>query len=203
MKEYISISREILYGVTAYVFDKLDGSNIRAEWSRKKGFHKFGSRNRLIGSDQPFLPESIPIIQDKYAEDPSRIFKDQRYESATCFFEFWGESSFAGYHAEEPHDVTLFDVSPFKKGFLLPQDFLKLFGELDIPKLVFQGPISHPFVDAIQDGSIPCSEEGVVCKGAPTKNGYPPMMFKIKTDAWIARLREKCGDDLNLFEKLL
>jgi hypothetical protein len=31
MKEYPSISREIHLGLSAYVFDKLDGSNIRAE----------------------------------------------------------------------------------------------------------------------------------------------------------------------------
>lgn len=28
-----------------YAFDKLDGSNIRFEWSRKRGFYKFGTRN--------------------------------------------------------------------------------------------------------------------------------------------------------------
>lgn len=66
MKEYLSIPREIRFGIPAYVFDKLDGSNIRAEWNKKKGFHKFGSKNRLIGTDQLFLPEAIPIIKSKY-----------------------------------------------------------------------------------------------------------------------------------------
>jgi hypothetical protein len=204
MKDYLSISREIQYGMPAYVFNKLDGSNVRAEWTRKNGFCKFGSRNRLIGTDQPFLPEAVPIIQDKYSNDLARIFKDQRYESATCFFEFWGKNSFAGFHFEETHDVTLFDVSPYKKGFLLPQDFLKLFGDLDIAKLLYQGNITHPFVEDVQEGRLAgCSGEGVVCKGAPLKNGYPPHMFKVKTKTWIARLKEKCGDDVKLFEQLL
>jgi hypothetical protein len=44
MKTYPSISRDIV-GQPIYAFDKLDGSNIRAEWSKKNGFHKFGSRD--------------------------------------------------------------------------------------------------------------------------------------------------------------
>ena len=32
MKEYLSIGRKIRYGEKTYIFDKLDGSNIRAEW---------------------------------------------------------------------------------------------------------------------------------------------------------------------------
>ena len=52
MKQYPSISHDIR-SVQAYAFDKLDGSNIRAEWHPKKGFWKFGSRTRLLGTDQP------------------------------------------------------------------------------------------------------------------------------------------------------
>jgi hypothetical protein len=113
MKDYISISRDVQYGLPIYAFDKLDGSNVRVEWTRKNGFCKFGSRNRLIGSDQPFLSEAIDLMK-QYEADLTRIFKDQRYESAVAFFEFFGKNTFAGHHIEEPHDVVLFDVAPYK-----------------------------------------------------------------------------------------
>ena len=62
MKIYPIISREIHRNIPIYAFDKLDGSNIRVEWAPKKKFCKFGSRNRLIGTDQEFLPEAIELI---------------------------------------------------------------------------------------------------------------------------------------------
>jgi hypothetical protein len=40
MKEYPSIDREIRFGEPIYAFDKLDGSNIRAEWNKKRKFWK-------------------------------------------------------------------------------------------------------------------------------------------------------------------
>jgi len=203
MKEYPSIGRQIQYGVPVYVFDKLDGSNIRAEWSRKRQFYKYASRNRLLGSDQPFLPESIDLIKRDFEKELSDRFTKERYESAVCFFEFWGKSSFAGMHVEEKHHVTLFDVAPYKKGILLPQDFLKLCSGLKTAELLYHGNITVPFVEQIMKGEIYCSGEGVVCKGAPLKKGYPPFMFKIKTNAWIERLKGHCKGNEDLFRRLL
>lgn len=37
MKTYPTISRDVLNGMSVYAFAKLDGSNVRAEWSRKQG----------------------------------------------------------------------------------------------------------------------------------------------------------------------
>ena len=53
MKSYRSIpfANKIPENETFYVFDKLDGSNIRAEWNPKKGFYKFGSRSQLLTPD--------------------------------------------------------------------------------------------------------------------------------------------------------
>lgn len=48
MKSYPSISKNPLLNKEVYLFDKLDGSNIRAEWGSKQGFHKFGSLTKLI-----------------------------------------------------------------------------------------------------------------------------------------------------------
>ena len=62
MKSYPTIPRQNRRLNYAYVFDKLDGSNIRAEWNPKKGFYKFGSRTRLLGTDQEFIAEAQELI---------------------------------------------------------------------------------------------------------------------------------------------
>jgi hypothetical protein len=46
------------------------------------------------------------------------------------------------------------------------------------------------------------SLEGVVCKGANDKKTNMPIMFKIKSKAWLQRLKEHCKDDEALFERL-
>lgn len=57
MKQYPSIDGHIVH-LPVIAFDKLDGSNIRCEWNRKKGLHKFGSRKVLLGADHTVLGES-------------------------------------------------------------------------------------------------------------------------------------------------
>lgn len=59
MKQYPSINGQISYEFPVYVWDKLDGSNIRAEWSKKNGFYKFGTRERLLDSTDKVL-ELLP-----------------------------------------------------------------------------------------------------------------------------------------------
>src|SRR5689334_10608354 len=132
MKEYPSIPRQI-QGVNIYAFDKLDGSNIRAEWNRKMGFNKFGSRTQLIDSTHQFLGKAPQLVLDRYGKELDAIFKKERYERVTCFFEFYGKNSFAGVHQNEEHEVVLFDVDIFKKKMMKPGDFIKMFGHLPIP----------------------------------------------------------------------
>lgn len=67
MKHYPTIPKTVIHDVDVHVFDKLDGSNIRAEWNPKKGFYKFGSRKQLIDEDT-FLGKSIDLIK---AHEPS------------------------------------------------------------------------------------------------------------------------------------
>lgn len=204
MKEYPTISREIHYGRSIYVFDKLDGSNVRAEWTPKKKFHKFGSKNRLIGTDQAFLPEAEELIKSNFEKQLSDIFRKERYVKAIGFFEFWGPNSFAGQHIDEDHEVSLIDINPHKKGILLPRNFYRLFGKLNIAQLLYHGNANNIFEEEVKSGKLQgMTFEGVVCKGAPLKNGYPPLMFKIKSDAWIKKLKEFCQGDEKLFNELL
>lgn len=203
MKQYPTVSRQINREKNIFAFDKLDGSNIRAEWGRKRGFHKFGSRKGLIDSVH-WLGESIHIIKSKYEESLDKVFRKERYERALCFFEFYGEHSFAGNHEDEKHTVVLLDVNPYKKGILGPKDFLDLFGHLDIPKLLYTGKANKEFEELIRTGKLPyMTFEGVVCKGKPDRKAGLPTMFKIKNSAWLEKLKNFCREDEKLFNSLL
>jgi len=208
MKSYPSIPGQILRGTPFYIFDKLDGSNVRAEFSRKRGLHKFGKRNGLLSPDwdpTPHLAEAPGLMMEKYGDDLARICREQRWDKATFYFEFFGPNSFAGWHVEEPHDVVLIDVAVHRKGFLPPKDFINLFDDLHTAELLHHGNFTRDLQEAVENGTLEgMTFEGVVCKGQrKTKKGAAlPLMFKRKNIAWIQALREKCGDDEKLFEKL-
>lgn len=203
MKTYPSIPRTIQSGMSVYAFGKIDGSNIRAEWSRKAGFYKFGSRKRLLGTDQEFISEAESIIKNQWADDLIFIFRKHDWERVIVFFEFWGDNSFAGYHQAEPHKVSLIDVNPYKKGILPPKEFLKTFGHLNIAPILYHGPCDSEFVKSVQQGTLEnVPLEGVICKANNPKNTNMPIMFKIKQKAWLNKLHNFCDGDDKLFEQL-
>ena len=89
MKSYPSITTKIDFSKEYYLFDKLDGSNIRAEWSKKQGFYKFGSRTQLLTPDQVNLYPAIEYIKNMktyFSELLSDKLAKYNYESAVCFF---------------------------------------------------------------------------------------------------------------------
>lgn len=200
MKQYPSISRDVQYGGPYYVFDKLDGSNIRAEWSKKQGFYKFGSRKVLLGErgesdQQSLLGESLELI--KALEEPlAKVFQQERWQQVVCFFEFLGPSSFAGQHAAEPHKVTLIDLHIHKQGIIDVREFVRAFeGVVDTAKLLYQGNFNKELESQIRAGTLEgMSLEGVVAKAPPRKKWELPTMFKVKNQAWIDRVRALHGD---------
>jgi hypothetical protein len=204
MKSYPSIPKDINTDHNIYAFDKLDGSNIRAEWSPKRGFYKFGTKTQMLGEDHPIFGEAIGLIQQKYATELAAIFQQQKYENAVCFFEFLSPGSFAGYHPlGETRDVVILDVSPHKKGILPPQEFLRLFGHLHIPKLLYYGKANEPFVESVRNSTLEgMTFEGVICKAAGTKKHPMPIMFKVKSRAWLSKLKDFCKEDEALFTQL-
>lgn len=204
MKSYPSISKEIRHDIYIYAFGKIDGSNIRAEWNSKRGFYKFGSKTQLIDEKTKPFGSAIPLLRNKYETDLSKVFKEQGWKDAMCFFEYWGPSSFAGNHNfDEKMDITLIDVNPYKQGILFPADFIELFGHLDIPKVCYEGYVTTELFDGVKQSTLEGMPlEGVVCKGANDKLTKMPIMFKVKSKAWLEKLREYCKGDDNLFEKL-
>lgn len=192
MKSYPSIPsyKYAAKGVPIYAFEKLDGSNIRAEWNKKNGWFKFGSRNGLIDENHAQLGEAIPLFLEKYGEWLPIVFKEKQYREAktvTVFFEYGGPNSFAGNHEDEEHDVVLFDVNPIKKGFVPAADFVRDFEALGIPRVVYKGNLNQELVEKVK-ANVYGLDEGVVCKGVWKNQIY---MAKIKTDQWLERLKEK------------
>ena len=203
MKQYPHIDSPPRSDTPIIAFDKLDGSNIRAEWNRKSGFYKFGRRHGLLDDSTPFLKEAEPLFLEKYGDDLSRIFKEQRYESAVAFFEFFGPNSFAGYHCDEPHEVVLFDIDVYKKGLLAPREFLDLVGDLHIPKVLYSGNCNQPFIASVRNNTLEgITFEGVVCKGARERKTGMPVLFKLKTQQWYDKLKAHCGPDSKLYNQL-
>lgn len=203
MISYPSIDKTFSKSEDYYFFDKLDGSNIRAEWSLKKGFYKFGSRKQLIDENNELLGESVTLIKQmnkKFTE----IAKKNKIEKFVAFFEFFGETSFAGNHYDEPHKVVLIEMNIFKKGFLDPKDFIKIFEnttEIETAKLLHVGKANATFIDLVKNGKLEgMTFEGVIGKrfASKTKRDY----FKLKNKSWLEKLKKSCGDDEALFNKL-
>jgi hypothetical protein len=196
MKDYWSIPgwKDAPRGLPCIAFDKLDGNNIRCEWTKKKGWWKFGSRNVLIY--QPELKPAIDLFVNKYGDSIPKVLRDNKefrdIRECTVFCEFFGEHSFAGLHIDEPKDIVLFDVNPLRKGILAPRQFLKFFGHLHIPKVVYEGNFNQIFIREVREGKYPV-KEGVVAKGLKSQ-GKPPHNIwtaKVKTLEWLRLLRIK------------
>lgn len=196
MKQYPSIVNDIRRDLDVYGYDKLDGSNIRAEWSPKQGFYKFGSRKRLLGTDDAALGESIELIRSGFSEPMSKILHDLKTEGATVYFEFYGANSFAGKHQDEPHQCALLDVDLKKKGFIIPETFESLFrGRVHCAKLLYIGKMDHPAERAVKMSELPgMTFEGLVCKAPPAGKWGLPQMFKVKSRAWIEKVLSLYND---------
>lgn len=197
MKQYPSIDGRIV-DLPIFAFAKYDGSQIRCEWDRKNGLHKFGSRKVLVGEDHAFLGQAQSLVLTKY-DGLNKVFRDRQFVKTTLFFEFYGPGSFAGVHIhDEEHTVTLFDVDVYKKGLLPPREFLDLWKKTDVEhaELLYSGNPNSDFVKSVKDGTLPGMPfEGVVCKGPPLKRGFLPMMFKLKSMAWIQKVKSLYGND--------
>jgi hypothetical protein len=177
----------------AHVFDKLDGNNIRCEWNRKGGWCKFGTRRRLLDESDPFFGQAISIFWETLAEPLEKIAREHRWEKITAFSEYWGENSLAGMHQEgDIMRLSLFDVFVYKKHFVEPLTFLNLFEHLDIPRYLGEVNWTPAFVERVLHGDV----EGITFEGVVGKagKGHKRITAKVKTNAWIAAIRELFGE---------
>jgi len=204
MKRYPSMSSQVIREMNVYFFEKLDGSNIRAEWSPKRGFYKFGSRNQMIDEDHPLFGEAVVLIK-KLEPKLSGMFRDLTKERLVAYFEFLGDNSFAGFHEMEPHRVALLDVEIYKQGFLSSDKFVDTFKDIiPTPKFIFYGEVTPEIEEMIRAGQFPgATFEGVVCKSSITKKWSLPAMFKIKNRNWVNKVMEKYKNQPELLKDLI
>jgi len=207
MKQYPHIEywNKIKFGSTVWGFDKLDGSNIRCEWSKKRGFYKFGTKKQIIDENHPEFGNSVKIFMNKYNEGLSRVFVDNKnyrnIQNFVVFSEYFGEKSFAGYHETDDNmDIVLFDVNMYKKGWVTPKDFIDDFNHLGIPRLVYHGNYNKSLIKDVKDGLFDV-KEGLIIKGVrKTKGNDIVWMTKIKTQWWLDKIKNKFGDKYLLKE---
>ena len=190
MLQYPSIPswRYIQPGQQCTAFYKYDGSNLRFEWSWKRGWYKFGTRTQMMDQNTPIYGAAVPLFHETMGEwiaQRCQYAFGKKLERIVAFCEWFGPSSFAGWHDEdEKKQLVLLDVSIFKKGFLPPDQFLKFFDKADFcPKVIYKGPMNKQFVDDVRKGRYPVYE-GVVCKGVDWN-------AKIKTLEYLERLKNE------------
>jgi hypothetical protein len=141
---------------------------------------------------------------EKLADPVIRVIrgnKDYRgVDRCVVFCEFEGEDSFAGYHNyDAPFDLILIDVNPHRKGYLAPRKFIKDFGHLQIPQVVYEGNFNRDFIRAVRQGEFDV-KEGVVAKGIKPGKTAPHglWMAKAKTQWWLDELKRRAETDESL-----
>lgn len=195
MKEYPSIPRynKDFPDIKIFTFDKIDGSNLRFEWNKKRGWYKYGTRNHLFDSSDETFGCAIDIFLNNLGESLSKISYDNKWESIVAFTEFWGNNSFAGIHNlnDEKH-LTLIDVDVYKQGILSPKYFLNYFSELNIPNYLGEIFWDESFIEDVRNSKIKeITFEGVVGKYGER---HSLKMIKLKTKAWINKVLQKYGN---------
>lgn len=209
MKSYPTIDywNKGIFGSHIFAFDKLDGSNIRAEWNRKHskqgkadGFTKFGTRKQIIDERHGTFGEAVELFFETYAYELNKLFREDKelkpIRRFTVFFEFYSENSFAGWHdPKDKKEICLFDIDQFQKGFMKPKDFLKKVGHLKIPEVVYEGNYNQSLIENVRN-NIYNLDEGVVVKGVrltKRKQGENIWMTKIKTIEWLNKVKNTLG----------
>lgn len=182
-----------------YGFVKYDGSNLRFEWSKKRSWHKFGTRNLLFDETSIFGP-AIPLFKQKYGDDLETVFKKSKLfrgvERVIVFAEWFGAKSFAGQHDDtDPKDIVLFDVNPITKGMLGPKEFIDEFGHLKVAECIYTGNLNEEIIADVKSSKFDFVSkydirtevpEGIICKGG---KGHDLWMCKIKCQTYFDELK--------------
>jgi len=191
MKTYPSIPKFPGGSVKLHTFDKLDGSNLRFEWTKKRGWFKFGTRRRLFDETDDQFGLALPLFYNTLAEPLGNVLAGQGWEKVIVFAEYRGKESFAGYHTDDEKYLTVIDVSIHRKGILPPREFLKLFERFS-PNYLGEFNWTPGFVERIKNNEVDgITFEGVVGK---VKNKNLIVMYKAKTQQWIDKVKSRFAD---------
>ena len=145
-----------------------------------------GTRRQLFDANTPLYNQAIELFHDQMAaivvEQVNELY-GRKIDRITAFTEFFGPSSFAGWHDHvEQKELKLIDVSVFKQGFIQPKQFVDMFsGHSWCAEVVYTGNMSTQFISDVRSGVYPVYE-GVICKGS----GWTA---KIKTTQYLDRLK--------------
>lgn len=184
-------------------FYKYDGSNIRAEWTKKRGWHKFGTRGQLLDESCPLFGGAVKLFHERLGDNIAKVIRDHKdYRGVTeaiVYCEYFGPSSIGMYHNWEElktkGELKLFDVNIHKRGFVIPREFVRNFGHLEhSAQVVYEGNFNKQFVRDVREGKYDV-REGVVAKGVnPANKGraeHGLWMAKCKTNWWFEEIRRR------------
>jgi hypothetical protein len=189
-----------------WAFEKYDGTLIHVIYNPQLGwFDSFGTRRDSFSFDEDGFkqfhnahPELFNLVgidelwdQDgKLAEYLSNEPRFSSRQEIMFFAEYFGPNSFAGSH--DPKDkmqLVILDVQV--DGALLPPDqFITLFQDFPIAKVVFKGRFTGQLFSDVRNGKYDV-KEGVVVKGVVDGKVY---MCKIKTNEYLQKLKETFKD---------
>ena len=198
MKEYPSIVAahgQQFAEFDAHLFEKLDGQNVRAQWSAKTGWYKFGSRHRLVELSDPEYGPAVEHFHAELGAPLAALAKKTRARSLTVFMEWFGPTSLGGFHTPgEELSLAVFDAFDPQKGFLSPNEFRKLFEDA-VPTPRYLGPQrwTRGYVQRVRAGEVESSFEGVVAKNYL---GTRFQLSKAKTQAWLDAIHARFDPEL-------
>lgn len=199
-----------LLGEEVWAFNKLDGQNFCAKYSPKlKEFTAFGSKTQSVDETSEQFGNTVRFFKSNMADELRDIilFNSKKgglftgVQEITMFCEWYGENSFSGFHKEgdEMH-LALIDVNLFKKGYIEPKPYYKIFSDhtsIELPELIYQGKLTQEFIKSIQENDwtqpgclYPTVKEGVVVKRSTLMKGQRRPQAKVKTKWWMDKLTE-------------
>ena len=129
------------------------------------------------------------MFRETLAGECEKICRDQKWQRAIVYCEYYGPQSFIGLHVEgDPMKLTVIDVAPYKMGLLPPINFLKLFGHLGPHYLGFVKWNKKFIADVLNSDVEGSTFEGVVGKRIVKRK---IQLFKAKTQVWKDAVKRK------------
>ena len=152
------------------------------------------------------LTPSIEVFTTVHAEELTKRFTKAKFERAVVYFEWVGPNSFAGSHPDpvELMEPVLIDIDVYKKGLMPPEKFVDFTAGMRAAELLHKGRITEEFFQSVRNRTLEGMQfEGIIGKRKEIDKGTcQPVMFKVKSNDWLNKLKEICNGDERLFDRL-